>query len=66
MTEEPRIQTGDAEVTQFSNSRKLLPTLGWRDREEAVTRIRVTQHKMGAQWSWQVGAGDTVTTRDTA
>lgn len=31
--EELRIQTGDDEVTQFSNSRKLLPTLGWRDEE---------------------------------
>lgn len=31
--EEPRIQIGEDEVTQFSNSRKLLPTLGWKDKE---------------------------------
>lgn len=31
--EEPRIQIGDDEVTQFSNGRKLRPTLGWRDEE---------------------------------
>lgn len=63
---ELRIQIGEDEVTQFSNSRKLLPTLGWRDEERKQSPGSGHTAQDGSTVELAGGSQRHSSTRDTA